>query len=147
MRQRLFWWYLLVATLWTLLGCRGSTVQQRIDLEGIPRRPYKVTIHQSYSKEYAVLFDDPYDDKELAMMHTWYTKYIGMDQPDAYLERFRTRIRYFKTVRISEKDGTVRGYLVISKLLDYGVYKDTRRDKIMIRIIDPSLRARDPSGD
>lgn len=138
---------MLVVILWTLIGCRGSTVQQRIDLEGIPRRPYKVTIHQSYSKEYAVLFDDPNDDKELAMMHTWYTKYIGMDQPDAYLERFRERIRFFTTVRISEKDGTVRGYLVMSKLLDYGVYKDTRRDKIMVRIIDPSLRARDPSGD
>ncbi len=144
MIKTILWGIILGTSVWAILGCQATTVRQRIEPEAIPEGIYRVTVHKSYAKSYAVLFDNPHDDKKVVMAHTWFTKEMGMDRPGAYLDRFRQRIRFYSTFRISEKDGTVRGYLVISNLLDHRVSNDLRRNKIMIQIIDPALQAREP---
>ena len=143
MKKSVFRWCLLSITAWALLGCSRSIVSQRIDPEEIPDREYNVTVHKGlYSKYYAVLFDIPHDGTRVFMLHTEFTRTIGRDRPDKYLERFQERIRYYRALKILGKDGALRGYLVISNLLSHKTYRNPDRDSIMIQVLDPALRAR-----
>ncbi len=144
MKKNLIWWCLFGTTAWALFGCHASIRSQQVDTEEIPKGIYNVTIHQGYPKHYAVLFDNLHDETRVVMMHTWFTRAVGTDRPDEYLERFRKRIKFYSTFRISGEDGIVRGYLVLSDLLGHIVYKDRTGNKIVVRIIDPHLRARTP---
>lgn len=145
MKRSIFRWCLLSTMVVAIFGCHASTITQQIDPEEIPAGTYNVTIHQGYPKYYAVLFDNPYDDKKVVMMHSWFTRKIGRARPDEYLDRFRKRIKFYSTFEISEEDGAVRGYLVRSNLLGHIVYKDRSGGGIIVQITDPHLRARDPS--
>ncbi len=139
MNKRIFRWCLLGVTAWAFLGCHRFIVHKRIHPEEIPDGEYHVTVHEGDPLYYAVLFDIP-DEKQVAMSHTYLTAIIGRDRPDEYLDRFKESVRFYRALRISEKDGTVRGYLVKSNLLAHITYKDPKGDRIMIRILDPSLR-------
>jgi hypothetical protein len=91
-----------------------------------------------------VLFDIPDDRKPVIMLHTEFTRNLGRDHPDRYLARFGRTVRFYSALRISEKDGTPRAYLVSSNLLSQQIYPEPGKNRIIVKIVDPALRAREP---
>ena len=145
MKKSVFRWCLISITAWTLLGCHRFLMPQQIDSEEIPDGEYNVTAYKGlYSKYYAVLFDIPHDEKKVVMIHTEFTEPVGRDRPGEYIERFKKRIKFYRAFRISDRDGTVRGYLLISTLLDQQMHEDSGGAGIIIRILDPALQAQEP---
>ncbi len=137
-------WPLLAFLFWTFLGCHRAIVSEEISPAEIPSREYDVTVHQSYPNYYAVLFDIPDDEKEIVVIRTAFTRSIGKDRPDRYIEQFQNHIGSYKTSRVSDKNGILRGYILSSNLIDHTVMDDPRRDRLVIRILDPALRGCDP---
>lgn len=122
-----------------LLGCQSSMKPVRIDPTSVPEQTYNVTVHKSNPLYYAVLFDIPDDGKTVLMLHTYATTRIGKDVPGAYIDHFNSRIRSYRTLRINDRDGTVRAYLMISNLLDYFVTEREKEGRIVVYISDPNL--------
>jgi hypothetical protein len=105
-----------------------------------------ITVHKGlYSGSYAVFLDFPYDETSVVMLHTEFTKSIGRDRPDRYLDLFEERGRSYEVLRVLRRGDLAVGYLAISNSLNYRIYEDTGKNRIIIEILDPALRARDPS--
>jgi hypothetical protein len=105
-----------------LEGCQNYLTRTDIDASSIPDETYEVTVHTRFmSRDYAVLFDIPDDGVEVFMRYTSSTEKIGRDSPGRYVEEFKTQIEYYRTVSIGDQDGTVRGYLIVSSVLNYWI--------------------------
>jgi 4-hydroxybenzoate polyprenyltransferase len=122
-----------------LVGCQYVTTPVMLKKASVPDQIYDVTVYWSNPLYYAVLFDIPNDGKEVSMFYTYLTERVGMDTPGEYVDHFKTRIRGYRTLQISELDGTVRGYLMISNLLDYFFYERPEGERIIVSIVDPHL--------
>jgi len=129
--------FALTAFVFALLGCQTRFSTVKIDSVTIPDQTYEVTVHESHPLHYAVVFDIPDDGKQVAMFHTYSTKRIGSDGPGKYIDRFNTRVKGFRTFQITDQDGTVRGYLMISNLLGYLIYERPVGERIVVMIEDP----------
>ncbi|NIQ39887.1 MAG: hypothetical protein GTN81_15055 [Proteobacteria bacterium] len=130
---------LVVALTVILVGCQYMTSPVMVKKESVPDQTYDVTVYWSSPVSYAVLFDIPNDGKEVSMFYTYFTERVGMDTPGEYVDRFKTQIRGYRSLQISEPDGTVRGYLMISNLLDYFFYERPEGERIIVSIVDPHL--------
>jgi hypothetical protein len=117
-----------------LPGCQTSSlIRTTIDPEIIPDQTYNVTVYGRFmTLSYAVLFDIPDDGKEVFMVLTAYTESIGQDSPRQYVEEFDSRIKYYRTIRISDPDGTERAYLMYSNILNAWVVP--AKERIMVRV-------------
>lgn len=144
MRKTAICWGLVGSLAWAFFGCHRSIVSGEITPDQIPAREYHVTVHQSYPNYFAVLFDIPDDDTEIVLIRTAFTKSMGTDRPDTYIEQFQNQIRSYKTSMISDKNGILRGYILSSTLIDHTTTDDPRGDRLVVRILDPALRASDP---
>ena len=111
--------FLFFALAFVLTACQAHRYTVRIDPALIPQQTFDVTVHETGSLYYAVLFDIPDDGKRVDLFYTYATNIIGPDTLEAYLDRFANRIRGYRTVQINDRDGNVRGYLMISNLLGY----------------------------
>ncbi len=63
----------------------------------------------------------PLPHRELGVGHTAYTEKIGRDSPRRHIDEFENRIHYYRTISIGDKDGRVRGYLMVSSALNYWI--------------------------
>ncbi|NIQ38077.1 MAG: hypothetical protein GTN81_05760 [Proteobacteria bacterium] len=126
-------------------GCQQNHLTRTsINVSSIPDQTYEVTVHTRFmSRDYAVLFDIPDDGVEVFMRHTSSTQRIGVrhtastekigrDSPRRYIDEFQDRIKYYRTVSIADKDGTVRGYLMVSSALNYWI--SPAGERIMVGI-------------
>jgi len=104
-------------------GCQSyPLVRTSVDPLSIPDQPYDVTVYQGYtSSMYAVLFDIPDDGVEMVVQETRYARRMAADSPRGYIDEFNERIKHYSTIKISDEDGTVRGYLVASYVLKYWI--------------------------
>ena len=128
-----------MASLLILEGCQNYHPHTFVDAPTIPDQTYDVTVHERFmSRSYAVLFDIPDDGMEVFMKNTSFTKRIGKDSPRKYIDQFNHRIKYYRTVRIEDQNGTVRGYLMVSAVLDYWI--GPVGERIMVNIeTDPNF--------
>jgi len=93
-----------------------------VDVSSIPDQTYDVTVYGNpWSWYYAVVLDIPDDGTEVFIRKTRYTKRIGMDSPRRYVEAFDNRIRFYRTVKISDENGVARGYLMVSIRLKHWI--------------------------
>jgi hypothetical protein len=100
-------------------GCQSYPIRTLVDPSSIPDQNYEITEYRGpMSGSYAVLFDIPDDGTAVVMQHTPFTERIGLGSPGAYVAEFETRIRGHRTLRISDEQGTVRGFLMVSNLLN-----------------------------
>jgi hypothetical protein len=60
---------------------------------------------------------------------------IGLDSAGDYIDEFHTRNKGYRVLRISDENGTVRGYLVVSNLLNDQVR--IAGERITVTIEDP----------
>lgn len=86
---------------------------------------------------YAVLFDIPDDGKPVVMYHTYLNERIGKDSPRKYIDYFKNRIRGYRTLKVSERDGTVRAYLMVSNFLHYRIYERPVGERFIVMVGDP----------
>jgi type IV secretory pathway protease TraF len=110
-------------------ACQSTQVRMLVDSSSIPDRTYNVTEYRGpTARSYAVLFDIPDDT-------TPFNERTKLDMPQGYIERFQERVRGHRTVRISDPDGTIRGYLIVSNLLNDRVRSG--KEQILVVIEDP----------
>jgi len=128
----------LVAVVLVLEGCQNTLTRTFVDASSIPDQTYDVTIYKGRKyRSYAVLFDIPDDGIEVIMSSTRFTRRIGLDSPPEYIEEFRDEIKHYSTIRISDQNGEVRGYLLVSILLKYWIRPV--EDTIMVSVeLDPA---------
>jgi hypothetical protein len=107
------------------LGASGKgtkLIYTAVNASSIPDQTYYVTVNDGLTHEsYAVLFDIPGDGTEVFLGYTSLTRRLGMDSPGKYIEEFNERIRSYKTVRIGDQSGTVKGYLLMPSLTNYRI--------------------------
>ncbi|MBW2122059.1 MAG: hypothetical protein JRH07_09460 [Deltaproteobacteria bacterium] len=114
-------------------GCSSHLTRTPIDPSAIPDQKYDVTVYRRFmSSSYAVLFDIPDDGREVFMKNLKFTQRVGKDSPSVYVEEFQDRIKYYRTVEIGDKDGPVRGYLILSSTLNY--WLSPAGERIMVGI-------------
>jgi hypothetical protein len=122
-----------------LVGCQsdqGYQIRTFVDLSSIPEQPYDVTEYRgSMSGAYAVLLEIADDGIEVVMQHTPFTEKIGLDSAGDYIDEFHTRNKGYRVLRISDENGTVRAYLVVSNLLNDQVR--IAGERITVTIEDP----------
>ncbi len=140
---------ILLGTVFVILmlseGCQQNHLTRTdIDASSIPDQTYEVTVHTRFmSRDHAVLFDIPDDGVEVFMRHTSSTQRIGVrhtastekigrDSPRRYIDEFQNRIKYYQTVSIADKQGTVLGYLMVSSALNYWI--SPAGDRIMVGV-------------
>jgi hypothetical protein len=130
---------LLMAVLVVLVGCQTYSPTVTTDAASIPDQTYDVTEYRGTKPlSYAVLFDIPDDGMPVAMYHTALTKRIGLDSPGQYVNYFQTRIKAYKTLKISDREGTVRAYLMMYSFLYYEINERPVGEKILVRIGRPA---------
>lgn len=113
---------IMVAVGLILDGCQSHLTRTSVDASSIPDQTYHVTVYRRFmSPSYAVLFDIPDDGTEVFIKNIEFTKRIGEDSPRSYVDEFQNHIKYYRTVRIGDQDGTVRGYLMVSSVLNYWI--------------------------
>jgi len=130
---------LLVAILmisYVVSGCyTSSLIRTSIDPGVIPDQTYNVTVYGRFmTLAYAVLFDVPDDGRDVYMVRTPYTESVGPDSPGQYIQEFDRRIKSYRTIRISDPDGTERAYLMFSNILNAWIAQAGER--IMVRVED-----------
>jgi hypothetical protein len=110
----------VMTTLILLGGCRDQLIRATIDASSIPDQAYSVMIHKGpWSRCYAVVLDIPDDGVEVTLQETSFTKKAGRGSPRKYVREFDSGMSRYVTLRISDADGTVRGYLLASYYLKY----------------------------
>jgi len=125
-----------MAIVFILGGCQSYLVRTFVDVSSIPDQEYLITIYNGpMAESYAVLFDIPDDSTEMFMRHTSFTEKIGVDSSRDYIDEFHARTRSHRTLRIGDQDGTVKGYLIVSNLLNYLIRPAD--EGIMVSIEDP----------
>jgi len=93
----------------------------------IPNQKYDITIYRSPGFwSCAVLFAIPHGGMDVIMKHTTFTEKVGTDLPTKYIDIFKAHPEGYRTAKITDQDGNVRGYLMISNSLDYLVQRDER---------------------
>ncbi len=122
-----------------LVGCQHVTNPVTLKEASVPDRPYDVTVYWSAPLYYAVLFDIPDDGKEVAMFYSYAVERVGLDTPKKYVDQFQSTVMWYQTLEISDLDGNVRGYLMISKKLGYFFYERPVGERIIVDIYDPHL--------
>jgi hypothetical protein len=129
----------MTAMVFILEGCQGiqdSLIRTAVDPLSIPDQTYEVTVFRGpMSGSYAVLLDIPEDTIDVFMGYTVFTEKMGLDSSQPYLEELDARTRGYRTLRISSQDGTIRGYLLVSNLLNDRIQPSG--EKIMVTIEDP----------
>ena len=127
----------LVALILALLMPRGgqARIRNRIDVSEIPDMEYTVYYYDGYHpSNMMVVLDIPDDGFRVFMYHTMFTR-RGVGHPDRYIEKFRWRIKGFKTAyQILDRTGQVRGYLMSSRFLWYQFL--SFEDRIGVRVRD-----------
>ncbi|NIQ38199.1 MAG: hypothetical protein GTN81_06385 [Proteobacteria bacterium] len=107
-------------TLILLGGCRDQLIRETIDAASIPDQSYSVMIYgATSSRYYAVVLDIPDDDVEVTLQETSFTKKAGRGSPREYMKEFDSRMGRYVTLSISDADGRVRGYLLVSYYLKH----------------------------
>ena len=120
-----------------LAGCQSQQIRTQnatlIDASSIPDQKYDITEYKgSVAKSYAVLFDIPDDRTELFMNYTPFTDKVGLDSPGGYIDTFHERIKGHRTLRISDQEGNVKGYLMVSNILTDRVRPAGKRIEVII---------------
>ena len=125
----------LMALLLFSCGCHGCATRESMDEVDIPDGLYEIYVHDLVSTIYAVVLDIPDDEIRVFMRHTDRTERMGMGQPGPYVAEFQRRVRGFgSTIRIMDRDGTLRGYLMVSHSLSYMVQRS--QNAIMVSVWD-----------
>lgn len=126
----------LMAILLILEGCQTSKVYTYIHASSVPDQTYEVTVYNGpMPVSYAILLDIPDDGTEVFMRESAFTEKIGLGSSRSHIDEFHARIKSHRTLIISDSDGTVRAYLVVSNLLNYLISPVDQ--KIMVSIEDP----------
>jgi len=134
--KKSFFLILAILVLIALAGCQSSRVHTFAGTSSVPDQTYDVTVFSGPTGgSYAVLFDVPHDGIEVFMRPGSFTEKTGLDSSRNYVDEFEVRIKGHRTLTISDQDGTVRAYLMVSNLLNYVVTSDETR--IMVSIEDP----------
>ena len=129
----------MTAVVVILEGCHNSLTRISLDPSSIPDQTYEVMVYSRFmSMSYAVLFDIPEDGTEVFMKHTPFTERVGRDSPRMYIDEFDKRVRYYRTIGIGDQNGSVRGYLLVSGVLNYWIAPAGER--IMVGIEDRFAR-------
>jgi hypothetical protein len=107
-----------------------------LEASAIPDHRYDVTVYDGRMRgSYAVLFEIPDDGKKMSMRYSSLTDRVGLDSPGDYIDELRARTQGHRALRIGEQDGTLRGYLLVSNLLNYRI--QTAGESIVVSIEDP----------
>jgi len=126
----------LMALLLFSCGCHGCATRESMDEVDIPDGLYEIYVHDLVSTIYAVLLDIPDDEIRVFMRHTDRTERMGMGRPEPYIAEFQKRIRGFgSTIRITDSQGSERGYLMVSTSLSYLI--QPYKGDIMVSIWEP----------
>jgi len=126
----------LVAMGIALVGCQKELIRTNVDPSSIQDQSYEVTVYEGPGvRSYAVLFDIPEDGKRVIMRQTSFTERIGLDTPPRYIDQFSSQVKNYRTVRISDSDGKVRGYLLVSNILNYRI--QSAGEDIIVSVEDP----------
>jgi hypothetical protein len=120
-----------------LAGCQSQQIRTEnptlIDASSIPDQKYDITEYRGpMAESYAVLFDIPDDGTELFMKYSPFIDKVGVDSPDGYIDTFHGRIKGHRTLRISDQEGNVKGYLMVSNILTDRVRPAGKRIEVII---------------
>ncbi len=116
-----------------LVGCGAQNSRPVVDVSSIPNQEYLVTVSRGPSaKSYAVLLDIPDDGIEVFMRYTSRTEKVGLDWPRKTIDEFEKRVRFYRTIRIDDQGGTVRGYLILPNLVSYSIRPFDNRIEVSI---------------
>jgi len=72
------------------------------------------------------------DAIEVFMRYASRTEKIGLDSPRKYIDEFENRVRFYRTIRIDDQDGAVRGYLMLPNLVNYWIRPFDNRIEVSI---------------
>jgi hypothetical protein len=104
-----------------------------LDASSIPDQPYDVTVNAGLThKSQAVLFDVPDDGMEVFLRYTYFTRRVGIDSPRKYIKEFKRRIRFYRTIRIGDPNGTVKAYLLVPTVTNYWIRPRGSRIEVSI---------------
>jgi hypothetical protein len=125
----------------TLMTCQTWSPTKTTDAASIPDQTYDITVYKDiwtpYS--YAVLLAIPDDGTPVVMYHTMYVKRVGLASPGEYINRFETRVKGYKTLEIHDREGNLRGYLLIYNFLYYQIGERSAEEKIVLYIGRPGI--------
>ena len=132
--------FVLFVSVFLTTGCQQSysryQIRMLIDTSSIPDSTYEITAYRGVMPQsYAVLFDIPNDRVEVFMEHSPFTEKIGQGSAGVYIDEFHARIKRHRAVRINDQEETVRGYLMVSNILNDRVQFVGKR--ILVTIQDP----------
>ena len=130
-----------MVALLVLAGCQSHQLTRTsIEPSSIPDQAYNVTIYRVLvSPSYAVLFDIPDDGTKVFIRNTHFTDEMGEGFSGTHIVEFQQRIKFYRTIRIGDQDGTVRAYLMVSGDLTYWIIPV--REGIMVDIQrEPGIR-------
>ena len=118
-------------------GCRLANLQRTSAAE-IPDVPYHVYVYDfSTNDRYAVLFAIPSGEKQVLMKHLDHVEDMGTDRKEPYIKEFQKRIKNFQSaIRITDMQGVVRGYLMITVDLNWSI--GAYGNDILVYVYDPS---------
>ncbi len=122
-----------------LAGCQHIESPVKVEEAPVPDQTYNVTVYWSAPLYQAVLFDIPDDGKQVDLFYTYFVDRVGTDTPQKYVDQFDASIKWYRSVKITELDGTVRGYLMLSNKLGYFFYERPQGERIIVEIYDPHL--------
>jgi hypothetical protein len=124
-----------VLTLIFAVGCQPSQRLAVTDPDSIPDQIYNIATYRGKKPlSYAVLFDIPDDGMPVVMFHSYRVKQVGADSPGTYIEYFQTRLKGYRTLEVKDRDGRVRGYLMMSNFIYYEIYEQPVGERIVVRL-------------
>ena len=119
-------------------GCYRYANLQQTNAAEIPDVSYHVYVYDvSTNDKYAVLFAVPNGEKRVLMKHLAQVEDMGIDRKEPYIAEFQKRIKNFQSaLRITDTEGVVRGYLMITANLNWSI--GTYGNDILVYVYDPS---------
>lgn len=122
------------------VGCKSQEIRPNlrilVEASSIPTQDYVVTEYRGATRQaYAVLLDIPDDGVELLMRPARFTEKIGLKAGGEYVRQFHVRVKRFRVIRIADEEDRVRGYLMVSNLLNDRVR--AMAEGIVVVIEDP----------
>jgi len=125
----------------TLTACQTWSPTKTTDVASIPDQTYDITVYKDVwtPYAYALLLGIPDDGTRVVMYHTLYVRRVGLGSPDEYINLFGTRIKGYKTLEIHDREGNLRGYLLIYNVLYYEIRERAAEEEIVVYVGRPGI--------